>query len=39
LLCEENGLECHSFETALGAEVSVETEPGAEADLDETEAP
>lgn len=36
LLCEENGLECHSFETALGADVAVESEPGSEADLDET---
>jgi hypothetical protein len=34
-LCEENGLECHTFETALGADVPVESEPGSGSDVEE----
>jgi hypothetical protein len=31
-LCEQNGLECHTFETALGADIPVESEPNAGSD-------
>jgi hypothetical protein len=37
MLCEANGLECHDFAAALGADVQIESEPGAESDLDEDE--
>lgn len=34
-LCSDNGLDCHSFDVALGANVRTEEEPGAGADLDD----
>jgi Restriction endonuclease BglII len=33
LLCEGNGLECHPFGVALGADIAVEEEPAPEGDI------
>lgn len=38
-LCEENGLACHTFEAALGAEVAIESESGTDMESDEDDDP